>query len=121
MLKIFAHRSLYAVMTVAALICAGIASANAQSETGFSADAYIAELTEKATRGEINAQRQLGLLHMSGTHVERDYEAAQHWLGKAAAGNDIEAQKLLGKLYADGIGTEKDLTKSLEYYQSLFF
>jgi TPR repeat protein len=65
-----------------------------------------------AMQGNINAQRDLGMLFKLGVGVEEDAKSAFMWLQRAAVqGNDV-AQYNLGLMYADGAGVKLDLSRA---------
>ncbi len=65
-----------------------------------------------AMQGNVNAQRDLGMLFKLGIGVKEDAKSAFMWLQKAAAqGNDV-AQYNLGMMYADGAGVKRDLPRA---------
>jgi len=67
---------------------------------------------KSAVQGNMNAQRDLGMLFKLGFGVKEDARSAFTWLQKAAAqGNDV-AQYNLGLMYADGAGVKRDLSRA---------
>ncbi len=62
----------------------------------------LAELREKASEGDIVAQRLLGARYLDGDGVLQSYDLARHWLSKAAERDDATAQLLLAKLWMSG-------------------
>lgn len=92
-------------------------SANTLTEQVVVADQFLSEIQRQAQDGDTNAQRKLGLIYLTGKHLEKNPEKALYWLEKAAAKNDIEALKSLGKIYAEGLSVEINLKKSVEYFE----
>ena len=68
------------------------------------------ELTEKARRGDPQAQYELGICYQHGTDVPLDGFKAEEWLRRAAEQNHAEAQYELG-LNADQRGNSEDALK----------
>lgn len=54
----------------------------------------------------------MGQLLLTGTGVDKDYEQAAYWFGKAAEKGNSIAQGKLGYLYMAGLGVSKDLPKA---------
>ena len=92
-------------------------SADTQTEQVVVANQFLSEIQQQAQDGDTNAERKLGLIYLTGKHLEKNPEKAVNWLEKAAAKNDIEALKLLGKIYAEGLGAGVNLKKSVEYFE----
>ncbi|MGZ9097765.1 MAG: tetratricopeptide repeat protein [Micavibrio sp.] len=60
--------------------------------------------SKSAIQGHAAAQHMLGLAHIEGKGVPKDYDKAREWLEKSAEQGNIDAQYDLGGLYAQGIG-----------------
>lgn len=69
-----------------------------------------------ALQGDVEAQRELGLMFYAGFCVARNFETAFNYLQQAASGNDAQATLLLGNFYEEGHYVEKDLNKSVDLY-----
>lgn len=65
-----------------------------------------AEWEEKAAQGDMQSQRQLGVMYLLGQGIDPDYELAIDWFNKAAAQGEDIAQYQLGFIYAEGKGVE---------------
>ena len=70
-----------------------------------------------ASRGDKNAQYELGCTYLEGKVVYNNYEEGLKWLRKSAAQGHASAQNDLGFCYFKGMGVKKDERKSLEWYQ----
>ena len=88
----------------AALLCLAALAVPAYVRGGGTDDPVkkLAELREKASEGDIDAQRVLGARYLDGDGVLQNYDLARHWLSKAAKRNDATAQLLLAKLWMSG-------------------
>lgn len=64
--------------------------------------------------GNVDAQRNLGLLYANGHGVPKDINRAFRYFSSAYEQGDIEAEKHLSKCYFDGHGTPIDEIKGLE-------
>jgi TPR repeat protein len=62
------------------------------------------------------AERNLGVLYVSGKGVPKDYGKALEWLKKAALQNDATAQFYLGDLYKRGRGSAPDAVEAFAWY-----
>lgn len=71
---------------------------------------------EKAKKGNIDAQYQLGLLYLTGKGTLQDFSEASKWLILAAEQNHPLAQYELGLLYQVGQGVEMDNEKSYIWF-----
>ncbi|CAO3608797.1 unnamed protein product [Cunninghamella blakesleeana] len=69
-----------------------------------------------ALQGEVEAQRELGLMFYAGFCVVRNLETAFNYLQQATNGKDAQATLLLGNFYEEGHYVEKDLNKSVNLY-----
>ena len=72
---------------------------------------------ELAIGGNIAAQYNIGVMYASGIGVERDYEKALEWLGKAALQGDEEAQVNLGVMHAYGQGVAIDHKEAIYWFR----
>lgn len=65
--------------------------------------------TDLASKGDAQAQQNLGHWYINGYGVPKDSRAGFEWLLKAADQGDQLAQKYLAALYLSGTGVERDL------------
>jgi len=71
-----------------------------------------------AERGDVAAQRALGLVCSSGLFgVPKDTAAAAVWVRKAAEAGNAMAQADLGDIYERGVGVETNLTEAVKCYR----
>ncbi len=79
-------------------------------------------ILEKATKGNVEAQYQLGLRYLKGKNIQQNPIAQDHalaisWLEKSASNGSEDAQYLLGSCYENGVAVERNLTKAVQYYE----
>jgi TonB family protein len=74
-------------------------------------------MRERAERGEVAAQRELGTMYGLGKGVARDFEQAQAWMEKAAAAGDAEAQYKVASALYGGFGTVVDPLRAAEWFR----
>ena len=85
----------------------------ANKESGDQQNKEIALLKEKAEKGDVNAQLELGGKYVSGEEgVEEDYKEAAKWFSLAAQQNNPKAQYALGFLYYTGEGVTQDYAEA---------
>jgi len=75
------------------------------------------ELLEKATKGDANAQKELGYYFEHGQDVEQDYKEAFKWYKKAALQEHIIAQFNLGLCYFNGRGVKENLGEAANWFK----
>ncbi len=75
-----------------------------------------AEWEEKAAQGDIQSQRQLGVMYLLGQGIDPDYDMALEWFNKAAAQGEDIAQYQLGVMYADGKGVAQNNVQAHMWY-----
>lgn len=63
------------------------------------------------------AQHTLGLMHINGDGVQKDYAKAAYWFQKAAASNYPPALYDLGAIYRNGEGVPIDINKAIYLYR----
>jgi TPR repeat protein len=80
-------------------------------------NAEAAGLQEQAEKGDIAAQRTLGVMFDFGKSVKRDYVQAAKWYRMASDNGDALAQNNLASLYANGLGMPTNLTLAVELYR----
>ena len=78
------------------------------------------QLQRLATRGDVLAMRDYGLLLWKGQGLHRDREAALGWFYEAALRNDPVSMYLLGRAFERGEGVGKDL-KLADYWTARAF
>ena len=71
----------------------------------------------RATKGDPDAELNLGLLYLAGRGLEQSDSSALHWLGLAAARGSAGAQSSLGFAYATGRGAAPDYAAALHWYR----
>ena len=77
----------------------------------------IEELIKLAEKGDIEAQRDLGLRYDMGLNVEKDSAKAIKWYKKAAKQGDVLVQYLLGDIYYNGEGVNQDYSEAAKWYR----
>ena len=80
----------------------------------------IDELRERAELADCEAQRMLGLRYASGDGVEKDLDAAIHWLLQAGEAGDMQAQDALAGCYRAKANAETDEARREEWYVKAF-
>ncbi len=75
-----------------------------------------AEWEEQAAQGDMQSQRQLGVMYLLGQGLDPDYEMALEWFNKAAAQGEDIAQYQLGFIYAQGKGVDPDNVQAHMWY-----
>lgn len=70
---------------------------------GCSASSRVRELTVRASRGDAQAQYELGQLYLAGQEVPRDPDQARRWLERAAEARLARAQFALGQMHEQGL------------------
>lgn len=104
-------------LAVAAL-CFGVLGAQAGTEEDFERAGRahrqgdfatsVAIWTRLAAAGQVDAQYNMGVIHLHGDGVARDYGQAMTWLRRAAEQGDKHAQLQLGGMYLRGDGVAPD-------------
>ena len=74
-------------------------------------------LEEKAKKGDVKAQNDLGNMYATGSEVEQSYQEALKLFESAAKKGYGEAQFNLGTMYQNAIGVEQDFEKAIKYYK----
>ena len=75
-----------------------------------------AEWEQKAALGDMDSQRQLGVMYLLGQGIDADYAVALDWFNKAAAQGEHIAQYQLGVMYAEGKGVEQNNVQAHMWY-----
>ncbi len=70
-----------------------------------------------ASKGEMNAQVQVGEMYESGIGVSQDSAEAIKWYKKAAIKGDSRGRQLLGAMYDTGRGVKQNYPEALKWYR----
>jgi TPR repeat protein len=76
---------------------------------GYTDDAGVKRVIERAKRGNAHAQAVLGFMYANGRGVPQSYDLAVDWYGRAAEQGDADGQYLLGLMYDKGFGVNMDV------------
>ena len=79
------------------------------------ANADVAELRQRAMKGDAVAQYELAERHLEGRGVKLDAKLCFEWAEKAAKQKHVKAQYRMGALYFDGMGVERDFEKGRNF------
>ena len=79
-------------------------------------DFDLEECRKAAAAGDPMAQRCMGNLYETGTHVIKNYTMAAEWYQLAAEKGVAEAQYNLGAMLARGVGVKQDLPAALDFF-----
>ena len=74
---------------------------------------YSKELEKAAKKGDVVAQRNLGLCYLKGNGIKCDYKKAYKWFEKAAANEDGGAQYYIGYMLENGLPLKKEKKNNL--------
>jgi len=77
----------------------------------------ILQITERAERGNIEAQFELGMCYADGNGVPKDLTEAVKWFRKAANQGYAAAQNNLGVCYYWGNGVAKDSAEAVKWFR----
>jgi TPR repeat protein len=77
----------------------------------------LAVLKERAERGEVRAQQELGDAYATGRAVVPNYKEAAKWLTKAAEQGDARAQYGLAQLFEAGQGVKQSYEDASTWYR----
>ncbi|GAB6046855.1 hypothetical protein JCM19379_06780 [Methyloparacoccus murrellii] len=80
-------------------------------------DRALAEFRPLATRGDPDAQVNLGNLYMRGLGVEQSYENAHQWYEKAARSGQPVALGKLGLMHFYGLGAQEDHAEAARWFR----
>ncbi len=75
-----------------------------------------AEWEEQAAQGDMQSQRQLGVMYLLGQGIDPDYDLALEWFNKAAAQGEDIAQYQLGMMCAEGKGVAQSNVQAHMWY-----
>ena len=81
------------------------------------AEPTLAEIQEKANKGDANAQFDVAQRYASGKDVAKDEAQALAWFKKAAGQGHTKAEVSLGSIYAHGFGVPADFVESIRWYR----
>ena len=73
----------------------------------------FAEIKARAEKGDIEAQKKMGLMYMTEDGVAQDLDQAAKWYRMAAEKGDASAQMVLSSFYENGHGVLKDQATAL--------
>ena len=104
-------KSLEFILTLFLLISINLSAQESSPHTPFSQ-----KLEEKATKGDSQAQAELGDAYLAGRNTEKNEKKAIIWITKSAEQQNPYGLMLLGNCYAEGLGIEKDVRKAFDYY-----
>src|SRR5512134_982153 len=79
--------------------------------------ADVADLLEKAKKGEPKAQYDLAERYRKGDGVPKNAENAEQWYRKAAENCSPDAQSTLGNLYRSGEGVPRNDAEAAKWYR----
>lgn len=74
-------------------------------------------ILDKAVKGNVEAQYQLGLRYLKGLSIPENHPLAIEWLEKSAEKGNEDAQYLLGTCYENGVGVERNLSQAVRLYE----
>ena len=77
----------------------------------------INTLIEKANKGDVRAQLELGYRYMNGIGVKVSYEKAYYWLKKAADKGDALAEAKIGMMYRYGQGVKQSYSTAVYWFR----
>ncbi len=83
----------------------------------FSQTADISELRQRAEKGELAAEFELGTMYGLGQGVPQDYSEAMCWFRKAADQGYASAQGAIGAMYSFGQGVPQDYAEAMRWYR----
>lgn len=107
---------LFAALTQTSALAGPVEDAKAAQNRGDHATAAI--INRAISRGgDDGALFRLGMLYRYGRGVERDYDEALKWFGRAAALGSAQAQYSLADMHLRGLGVRQNLLTSAKWYQ----
>lgn len=110
----------YILLGMVALLCFPVlAYADDPGQNAYDRKDYKAAIgywKPLATKGDIDAQVQLGNMYFNGEGVPQDGAKAAAWFRMAALQGDVEAQIFLGDMYRDGDGVTQDKAEAAIWY-----
>jgi TPR repeat protein len=114
-----------ATLAAGAVLCASQAAAETAQQIGdpkstlvAAGDLEVADVLQRASQGEAEAQYRLGFRHCAGAGVQIDFAEAVKWFRKAAEQGYAPAQWKLACCYSSGfLGVTKDLGASAAWFR----
>lgn len=76
----------------------------------------INNLLYKASKGDMEAQYQVGYRYAAGVNVSQDFKEARKWFYRAAIKGHPKAQDNLAYIYLKGYGVTKDSYRAIEWF-----
>ena len=76
-------------------------------------------LEKAAKQGNVDAQRELGLMYSRGGFIGKDYVKANEWWLKAAEQGDVWAQESVAFSYKKGEGLPQDYKKAMMWFKKV--
>ena len=113
----FSQQSRTSTLSILLILLSGLGNAGqfddatAAYEKGDFAQAFKL-IQPMATKGDAEAQLNLGIMYFNGQGVPQDYKQAVDWFRKAAAQGDADSQTNLGNMYYDGLGVPQDYVRA---------
>lgn len=77
----------------------------------------INTLIEKANKGDVRSQLELGYRYQNGIGVKMSYEKAFYWLKKAADKGDAFAEVKIGMMYRYGKGVKQSYSTAVYWFR----
>ena len=114
--------SVLLALSLALAACQGASNQNNQPVTGSSAAGSfsdrdrVAAVRRAAESGNVEAQRELGILYDQGEGVRQSYSEALRWYRLAADQGDDQAQFNIGEMYRFGDGVRRDKVEAAKWY-----
>jgi uncharacterized protein len=112
----------FAVLALSLYLASGWQTAQAFSLPSTPASQAATKLMQiqlKSQQGDPEAQFLLGLMNLSGRHMEKDVKAGLHWVEQAALQGHLKAQQTLADLSFEGKLFPRDLALAERWYLAL--
>lgn len=77
----------------------------------------VTHIREKALKGDVRAQYELGQMYEDGFDLPQNNAEARKWYAKAAAQGDIDAQYRLGSIYYWGQDVTKNYQEAYNWFK----
>jgi Sel1 repeat len=104
------------IVVFALIIAPTFLQASSQEAPRSSSQSSISSLLVRAEKGDVEAQRELGIAYDQGEGVQQDYQQALKWYLKAAEQHDAVAENNIGVLYRLGNGVPKNFSTAVSWY-----
>ena len=98
------------------LLCLILLCPLAQAEPCYREGMSLDQLTPCAEKGDVNAQRHLGMVYLQGQGAAKDYNKAFQWYLKAAEQGDANAQMNLGMMYKEGVPVDFNEEEAFKWF-----